>query len=78
MQQLLDMCKEYESEHNILYNCSKSFALCSKQNALKISSPSFFLDQTKIPTVEQCRYLGISISVKNSDLDIKTNEKNVC
>ena len=31
----------------------------------------FFLDQLKIPTVEQCRYLGITISIKNSDLDIK-------
>ena len=38
--------------------------------ALKVSSPSFFLDQMKIPTVEQCRYLGKIISVKNSDLDI--------
>ena len=25
----------------------------------------------KIPTVKQCRYLVITISVKNSDLDIK-------
>ena len=71
MQQLLNICKEYASEHKLLYNGSKSFALCFKQNALKVSSPSFFLDQMKIPTVEQCRYLGITISVKNSDLDIK-------
>ena len=71
MQQLLNICKEYASEHKLLYNGSKSFALCFKQNALKVSSQSFFLDQMKIPTVEQCRYHGITISVKNSDLDIK-------
>ena len=71
MQQLLNICKEYASEHKLLYNGSKSFALCINQNALKVSAPSFFLDQMKIPTVEQCRYLGIIISVKNSDLDIK-------
>ena len=73
MQQLLNICKEYASEHKLLCNGSKLFALCFKQNALKISFPSFFLDQMKIPTVEQstCRYLGITLSIKNSDLDIK-------
>ena len=29
----------------------------------------------KIPTVKQCRYLGITISIKNSDLDIKRQMK---
>ena len=71
MQQLLNICKAYASEHKLLYNGSESFALCFKQNALKVSSPFFFLDQMKIPTVEQWIYLGITISVKNSDLDIK-------
>ena len=64
MQQLLNICKEYAFEHKLLYNGSKSFALCFKQNALKVSSSSFFLDQIKIPTVEQCRYLGIIILLK--------------
>ena len=73
MQQLLNICKEYASKHKLLCNGSKLFALCFEQNALKISSPSFFLDQMKIPTVEQCtcRYLGITLSIKNSVLDIK-------
>ena len=74
MPQLLNICKEYASEHKLLYNGSKSFALCFKQNALKVSSPLFF-DQIKILTVEQCRYLDITISVKNSDLDIKRQMK---
>ena len=45
-------------------NGSKSFALCFKENALKVSYPSFFLDQ--FPTAEQCK-----IPVKNSDLETK-------
>ena len=78
MQQLLNICKEYASEHKLLYNKSKSFALCFKQSALKVGSPSFFfLDQMKIPTVVQCRYLGITISVKNSDLDIKRQMRKI-
>ena len=31
----------------------------------------FFLGKSKIPMVEQCRYLGTTISIKNSDLDLK-------
>ena len=32
---------------------------------------SFFLGKSKIPMVEQSRYLGTTISIKNSDLDLK-------
>ena len=35
------------------------------------SSPSFYLDQIKILTVDQCRYLGIAIFTNNSDVDLK-------
>ena len=42
-----------------------------KNKELKVSSPSFFLGKSKIPMVEQCRYLGTTISIKNSDLDLK-------
>ena len=47
------------------------FALWFKKNILKVSSPSFHLDQMKVPTVAQCRYLGITISTNNSDVDLK-------
>ena len=43
----------------------------SRKNTLKVSSQSFHLDQMKIPTVDQCRYLGITISTNNSDVDLK-------
>ena len=42
-----------------------------QKNTLRVGYSSFFLDQIKIPTVEQCRYLGISISANNSDVDLK-------
>ena len=58
MQQLLHICNEYAGEHQLIYNGSKSFSLCFKRKDLKISPPTFFLDQSKIPLVEQCRYLG--------------------
>ena len=42
-----------------------------EKNTLKVSSPSFYLDHMKIPTVDQCRYLGITICTNNSDVDLK-------
>ena len=42
-----------------------------RKNTLKVSSQSFYLDQMKIPTVDQRRYLGITISTNNSDVDLK-------
>ena len=71
MQQLLHICNTYAAEHQLVYNGSKSFSLCFKRKELKVSSPSFFLGKSKIPMVEQCRYLGTTISIKNSDLDLK-------
>ena len=71
MQHLLNNCNEYATTHKLLYNVSKSFSLCFKKNTLKVSFPLFYLDQIKVPTVEQCRYLGITISTQNSDIDLK-------
>ena len=72
MQHLLNNCKKYASTYKLLYNGSKSFAICLKKITLKVSSPSFYLDQIKIPTVDQCRYLDITISTNNSDVDLKS------
>ena len=49
--------------------------LCFKNNTIKIKQPSFYLDHLKIPIVENCRYLGITISTKNTDLDLKRQMK---
>ena len=44
MQHLLNICNEYATTHKLLYNGSKSFSLCFKKNALRVSAPSFYLD----------------------------------
>ena len=53
------------------------FLYVSKEKDLTISSPTFFLDQSKIQFVEQCRYLGTTISIKDSDLDLKRQMRNL-
>ena len=70
MQHLLNICNEYGTTHKLLHNGSKSFSLCFKKNTLKVSTPSFYLDPMKFLTVKQCRYIGITISIQNSDIDL--------
>ena len=58
--------------HLIYYITDQShFHYVLRENTLKVSSSSFYLDQMKIPIVEQCRYLGITISTNHSDVDLK-------
>ena len=64
MQHLLNICNEYATTQKLLYNGSQSFSLCFKKNTFKVSALSFYLNQMKIPTVKQCRYLGITISTQ--------------
>ena len=64
MQQLLNICQNYATNHQLLYNGAKSFSLCFRNNAIKIKQLSFYLAQLKIPIVENCKYLGITISTK--------------
>ena len=71
MQKLLDMCSNYAIEHLLTYNGSKSFSLCFKPKHIKFHAPCFYLNRLEIPRLHQCKYLGIMISIKNCDIDIK-------
>ena len=60
MQHLLNICNEHTITHKQLYNGSKSFHYVSRKNTLNVRSPSFYMDQMKIPTIEQCCIMLIS------------------
>ena len=64
MQKLLDMCSTYATEHLLTYNGSKSYSLCFKPKHIKLYEPRFYLNKLEIPKVDQCKYLGIMISIK--------------
>ena len=76
MQKLLDMCSTYTIEHLLFYNGSKSYSLCFKSKHIKFHAPCFYLDRLEIPRVDQCKYLGIMISIKKCDIDIKRQMRN--
>ena len=61
---LLDLCSVYATNHQLSYNATKSFSLCFKPNRIKIKPPNFALGEKVIPSVDQCKYLGIIITVK--------------
>ena len=75
MQKLLNVCSNYATEHSLSYNANKSYSLCFKATTIKFESPTLYFGQMSIPNVTDCRYLGITISVKNCDLDLKRQRR---
>ena len=71
MQQLLNICHTYSTEHSLLYTGNKSFSLCFKPSTVKFTRPWFFLASMKIPIVTHCKYLDVIMSEHNSDNDLK-------
>ena len=71
MQKLLDLCSTYATEHLLTYSGSKSHSLCFKPKHIKLYASCFYLNKLEIPKVDQCKYLSIMISIKNSDIDMK-------
>ena len=74
MQKLLNVCSNYATEHSLSYNANKSYSLCFKAT-IKFERPTLYFGQMSIPNVTDCRYLGITISVKNCDSGLKTKRK---
>ena len=71
MQQLLNICHTYSTEHSLLYNGNKSFSMCFTLSTIKFTRPWFFFAGMKIPIVTHCKYLGVIMSEHNSDNDLK-------
>ena len=51
------------------------FLCVSKTTPLKLNT--HLIAHLKIPIVENCKYLGITISTKNSDLDLKRQMRKI-
>ena len=66
MQKLLNVCSKYATKHSLSYNASKSYSLCFKATTIKFKRPTLHFGQINIPNVTDCRYLGITISVKKT------------
>ena len=71
MQKLLDMCSTYATEDLLTYNGNKSYSMCFKPKHIELYAPCFYLNKLEIPKVDQCKYLGIMISINYCDIDMK-------
>ena len=75
MQKLLNVCSNYATEHNLSYNANKSYSLCFEASTITFDKVTLYFGQMSIPSVTNCKYLGITISVKNCDLDLKRQKR---
>ena len=64
MQKLLNVCSKYATKHSLSYNASTSYSLCFKATTIKFQRPTLHIGQINIQNVTDCRYFGITISVK--------------
>ena len=64
VQKLLNVSSKYATKHSLSYNANKSYFLCFKATTINFKMPTLHIGQINIPNVTDCRYLGITISVK--------------
>ena len=68
LQELLETCVKYASEHDIKFNTKKSVVLVRRSNLLKnVIIPSFVLGEDKLTEVNDVKYLGHFISSDGKD-----------
>ena len=69
-------CSKVATEHSLSCNANKScFFLCFKATTIKFERSTLHFGQISIPNVNDYMYLGITISIKNCDLDLKRQMK---
>ena len=58
MQSLLDVCYEYGTDHDILFNPIKSICTVFKLKGYKLYLPTVFIGQEALKFVFEYKYLG--------------------
>ena len=75
MQKLSNVCSKYATKQSLSYNVNKSYSLGFKTTTMTFERPTLHFSQISIPNVTDCRHLGITISVKNCDLNLKRQKR---
>ena len=72
MQSLLDVCYDYGSDNDILFNPIKSVSTIFNPKAYKLYLPPVFIDSDALKYVAESKYLGFSFrDSKRDDNDIQ-------
>ena len=76
MQSLLDVCYEYDTENDILFNPITSVCTVFKSKAYKLYIPTVFSGHKALQYISESKYLEFSFS--DSKCDATSNEISVC
>lgn len=72
LQKLLDICGEFGSKHDLIYNSLKSVTMCFIPKTVKLSNiPDMVLNDSSLEIVTNCKYLGVQIENQGCVRDIK-------
>ena len=75
MQKLLNVCQDYALSDDLLFKSKKSMCMKFVTKSHMKTFPPMTLMGSEISFVDQCKYLGTIIDVKNSDSDMKRQMK---
>ena len=67
MQSLLDVCQEYGTDHDILFNPIKFICTFFKLKAYELCLPTIFIGQEALKNVSESKYLDFSFSDSKCD-----------
>ena len=62
LQQLVNVCYDYGSNHDIVFNAKKSFCIVFKPKRFKLTCPVVSLAGTPIPNITSVKYLGVILT----------------
>ena len=71
----MNVYQDYALSHDLLFNSNKSMCLKFVTKSHMKTFPPMTLMGSEISFVDQCKYLGTIIDVKNSDSDMKRQMK---
>ena len=71
MQSLLDICKHYADNHNLVFNSKKTQCMVFKPKGCKFEKPLLYIDSSVLEFYDSCKYLGTFIDTSGAMYDIK-------
>ena len=70
---MINICQKFANSHDLLFNSTTTTSMCFVSKDVYRYKPDvkYFLDENQIDITDRCKYLGVMIHDKNTDLDVK-------
>ena len=70
MQKLLNICDQYSSDHDLIYDSKKTMCMYFSPTSCKSYECKLSLNQKSLSYVREARYLGVVIQLCGTDKDV--------